>query len=94
MKKLVPIAIALFAACGAGRAPEEARAWAARNYPGERFNIDCIDRDTDEDGYASCTLVHQPAEAGGTRMPPMGLQCTTGNAGSCNAHGCKLSAIR
>lgn len=99
MKKLLVLVICLTAGCayivGKGDAEKEATAFARQNYPGKRMNVSCMDRDTDNDGYVSCALIHQPKE-GEQMLNPVGLQCSTNAVGSsgCGNGGCKLSAVR
>lgn len=89
MKNILLAAIALLfvlASCVAGEAPQSARSWLGRNYPGVDFHVDCMTYDSDGDGYVSCTAVRKD----GTGQP-IGLECGTGFA--CNS-GCRVSAVR
>lgn len=87
--KLLIISILVIAACSSGDAPAAAHAWADRNIIGaERVIVDCVDKDTDTDGYVGCTVT---ASFGNGQPPTMyALRCATGSFwNGCGNSGCQ-----
>ena len=70
-------------------AEAQARAWAGAMYPGKQANVVCVKKDSDGDGYVSCT-VSVASEAGAT--PEMvGIECASGWGGN---EGCRVPKMK
>lgn len=94
MKRLNLVAfIVAFAACsyinGKGDAEESAAAWVRDNLPGATFsNHECQDRDTDDNGYVSCTVSVRWENDPGIEIIP--IECSVNRAGNgCGNKGCR-----
>lgn len=76
------ITITILASCGTGEAETSAKAFAARHFEGHK-GIECMTRDSDSDGYVSCTIF-LPNEA-------VGIECATERLGGCGNSGCRMA---
>lgn len=72
---------------GSGDAPASARKWAEAHYAGKYTSVECLPRDTDGDGYVSCTVFFKKAG------DVIGLECATGriNGDGCSQKGCRVA---
>lgn len=68
-----------------GQAEHDAKAFVTKMYGATNANASCMDRDTDNNGYVSCTVVYDKANGEQVAMP---LEC--GANFSWNT-GCKMA---
>lgn len=83
-KTLLFLLIATVASCrGVGEAENSAKSFADRRFEGHK-GVECMDRDTDGDGYVSCT-VFMPNDA-------IAIECATENLrAGCSSSGCRMA---
>jgi hypothetical protein len=55
----------------AGEAQTSAQTWAAQHFPDDVKTVECVSRDSDGDGYASCTVFLRSTPS------PVPLECGT-----------------
>lgn len=77
--------VTVLASCrGVGEAENSAKAFADRRFENST-GVECMERDSDGDGYVSCTIF-LPDDA-------VGIECATENLhAGCNNSGCRMAA--
>lgn len=83
-KTMLFLLITIVASCrGVGEAENSAKSFADRRFEGNK-GVECMTRDTDGDGYVSCT-VFMPNDA-------IAIECATENhALGCHSTGCRMA---
>lgn len=90
---LFAIVIGVLTGCsymnGKGHADEYARDWVATNIPANLHpRFQCMTRDTDDNGYVSCTVTYDVPTDGTVEMLP--IECGVNEVGTgCGNEGCK-----
>ena len=85
MKKIILfVLISVVASCrGPGKSEASAKSFAERRFE-NNTGVECLDRDTDGDGYVSCTIF-LPNDA-------IAIECATENhVLGCSSSGCRMA---
>lgn len=83
--RIFVLALLVTASCGIGEAKKSADAYAQRNWGEDVKSVECMTKDSDSDGYVSCTVLLKSAPA-----QPVPIECGTERGMSCNS-GCRVA---
>lgn len=87
MKGAIVAMALVIGACGLGEAKVSAEKFAEQHFQDDVQSVTCMTRDSDGDGYVSCTVFLKS-----TPTQPMAIECATGIM-SCNS-GCRMARRR